>query len=90
MRRGRMKEFKDESGATWTATFQERPGDDYKGRYVLVMTPDDADSESFPLEDVRWNSVKTAKRTLETMSEKELRRRLRIAVGRGRGRVAAP
>lgn len=86
-----MRQFKDESGRVWDAQVQERPGDDYKGRFVLVMTgEDEAGENGFPLEDVRWNSLKTAERTLRTMSEKELRRRLRIALGRGLGRPVAP
>lgn len=42
-----------------------------------------------PLQDVRWNSVKTAERTLATASDVELRRRLRAARGRA-GRPVAP
>ena len=41
-----------------------------------------------PLQDVRWNSVKTAERTLATASDVELRRRLRAARGRAGGRAA--
>ena len=86
-RRGEMREFKDDSGNAWVATVQERPGDDYKGRFVFVVSPGEGGAgEEFPLEDVRWNSEKTAERTLQTMSEKELRRRLGIALGRGLGR----
>jgi len=86
-----MREFKDESGKTWVAQLQERPGDDYKGRYLLVITPEgESSQEGFPVDDVRWNSVKTAERTLQTMSGKELRRRLRIALGRGMARTAPP
>lgn len=84
-----MREFKDDSGTTWIATIQERPGDDYKGRFAFVVTPEgEAPREGFPLEDVRWNSTRTAERTLRTMSDEELRRRLRIALGRGSGRLA--
>ncbi len=78
-----MREFKDEAGVGWVASVQEREGDDYKGRFTFVVAPVGNGSQGFPLEDVRWNSQKTAERTLMTMSEKELRRRLRIARGRG-------
>lgn len=78
-----MRSFEDARGRTWTATVQEEPGADYKGRYYLVMAPVDASNERFALTDVRWNSPRTARRTIETMSLVELRRRLRQAVGRG-------
>ena len=42
-----------------------------------------------PVQDVRWNSAKTAERTLATASDVELRRRLRSALGRA-GRPGAP
>ena len=76
-----MREFQDESGATWVATVAHREGPDYKGSYHFVMTPDDG-GEPVELKDIRWNSERTARRTLQTMSEVELRRRLRSARGR--------
>jgi hypothetical protein len=80
-----MREFLDDTGARWVASFLEREGEDYKGRYCLRFVPDGgAEGRSVTVEDVRWNSPKTAERTLETMSDMELRRRLKI----GRGRVA--
>jgi hypothetical protein len=79
-----MRTFQDDSGATWVASVKERLGDDYKGRFHLVMEAEGSSPDGkVELEDVRWNSEKTAKRTLMTMSVKELRRRLRWAVGRG-------
>jgi hypothetical protein len=77
-----MRTFEDAAGAAWTAQVHETPGPDYKGRYYLVLTAEDG-SRAVRLEDVRWNSERTARRTLETMSVAELRRRLRAAVGRG-------
>lgn len=80
-----MREFEDEQGAPWVADVAERPGPDYKGRYYFVMTPRDGGAEdAVALLDIRWNNERTALRTLETMSEVELRRRLRSARGRGR------
>ena len=88
--RGPMREFKDETGGAWVARVQEIPGDDYKGRFVFVLSRQGDDSGlDYPLDDVRWNSEKTAERTLKTMSETELRRRLRIARGRGTGKASA-
>ena len=61
---------------------------DYKGRYVLVLTPVDGSADGpdeLELAEVRWNSERTAARTIATMSEVELRRRLRQAQGRREG-----
>lgn len=87
-----MRRFDDASGATWVATVKERPGTDYKGRYFLFLRPEGGDEkdegEGVALLDVRWNSRRTGERTLETMSDTELRRRLRLARGRYRARSA--
>jgi hypothetical protein len=80
-----MREFQDEGGQSWVASVAERPGDDYKGRYFLLLrTQDEGEGKGgeVTLDDVRWNTVKTAERTLKTMSEVELKRRLRWARGR--------
>ena len=76
-----MREFTDADGRSWTASIREEEGPDYKGRLYLVMTPA-GDGAPVALQDVRWNSTQTARRTLDTMSEVELRRRLRSASGR--------
>ena len=77
-----MRSFEDLAGGAWTAEVQEESGPDYKGRYYLVLATGDG-AQKVGLADVRWNSERTARRTLETMSVAELRRRLRSAVGRG-------
>ena len=80
-----MRDFTDADGGGWSAFVLEEEGPDYKGRCYLVMRPADASDRSrdVVLEDVRWNAERTARRTLDTMSVVELRRRLRAAVGRG-------
>ncbi len=79
-----MREFLDGSGRTWLARVREEPGTDYKGRYYFYVAPKDgADREGLALLDVRWNSPNAADGALTTMSEVELRRRLRSALGRG-------
>lgn len=81
--------FADGSGRTWNASVRERAGVDYKGRFHFFVWPVDGDvSEGVALEDVRWNTERTARRTLETMSGVELRRRLRQAVGRDPAQTA--
>ena len=77
-----MRKFQDEQGATWVASCKERSGDDYKGRYWFFMVRDGAEEEGVELADVQWNSLRTAERTLRTMSEAELKRRHRSAMGR--------
>ena len=80
-----MREFTDENGLIWVGTIQEESGDDYKGRYYFVFRGEsgsEGEDEVVDLTDVRWNSERTAKRTLRTMSDVELRRRLRSARGR--------
>lgn len=75
-----MRKFEDGAGRAWTARVQEREGLDYKGRFHLVFEA--GDGETAELVDVRWNSLRTAERTLLTMSQVELRRRLASARGR--------
>ena len=78
-----MKKFLDDEGNTWVASVRARPGEDYKGRYCLLLRPENAPpEEGVELSDVRWNSRRTAERTLKTMSVTELRRRHRWAMGR--------
>lgn len=77
-----MKEFTDPAGRSWVASAVEEDGTDYKGRHHLVLTPAEG-GEPLSLLDVRWNSERTARRSIETMSVVELRRRLRSAAGRG-------
>jgi hypothetical protein len=77
-----MREFTDADGRTWFASAVEEEGTDYKGRFHLVMSPSDSD-DVVELKDIRWNSERSARRTLDTMSVVELRRRLRSAEGRG-------
>lgn len=76
-----MKEFTDADGQAWTATVMEEDGADYKGRFFLVMNSAGGE-DAVELRDVRWNNERTARRSIETMSVVELRRRLRLAAGR--------
>lgn len=76
-----MNEFTDSDGRSWIASAEEEQSPDYKGRYYMVMKPADG-GKALPLRDIRWNSEKTARRTIETMSVVEMRRRLRSARGR--------
>ena len=79
-----MRQFVDDRGDPWVASVASDDGGDYKGRYYLTLEASDGDDAGtrVALADVRWNSLKTARRTLATMSGVELRRRLRSARGR--------
>jgi len=76
-----MREFTDQSGSEWVASVASEDGPDYKGRFYFVLRPKGGDG-AVALVDVRWNSERTAERTLGTMSVVELRRRLRSGLGR--------
>jgi hypothetical protein len=84
-----MREFEDHDGERWKAGIGSRDGLDYKGRFFFVVTPVKG-GPSVELQDVRWNSEHTARRTLATMSDVELRRRLRSARGRARSSGKTP
>jgi len=80
-----MKEFSDANGGRWRAHAREddSKGVDYKGRLFMVLEPvGGSAAEVLELPEVRWNSARTADRTIATMSIVELRRRLRSALGR--------
>ncbi len=82
-----MRQFRDDQGAEWVASVAAEKGGDYKGRFYLIMHRTGAEGgDPVSLVEVRWNSRRTADRTLATMSRVELRRRLRSAVGRSGAR----
>mgnify|MGYP001033741202 CR=1 FL=1 len=76
----KMRQFVDHQGKRWMASVSRADGPDYKGRFFMVLENDSGLRIS--LADIRWNTEKTARRTLQTMSDVELRRRLRSATGR--------
>ncbi|HEX7117488.1 MAG TPA: hypothetical protein VF212_01790 [Longimicrobiales bacterium] len=84
-----MRNFKDESGQEWVATAHEEETPRHHGRWVLVFHPAGATESVLPLPEVRWQSRATAERTVKTMSETELRRRLHTARGRAPSHDAA-
>ena len=78
-----MRRFHDHEGHAWVASVAQEQGGDYKGRFYFVVDGEgEHEGRRVSLTDVRWNSFRTAERTLSTMSEVELRRRLRSALGR--------
>jgi hypothetical protein len=77
-----MKRFTDEQGRGWIASALEEDTPRHHGRWYLVIRPEDGAGDELMLPEVRWQSRHTAERTLSSMSDFELRRRLRIASGR--------
>jgi hypothetical protein len=77
-----MKPFSDENGAAWVASAREEQTPRHHGRWYLVFHPEHVDaaagSEALTMPEVRWQTRATAERTLLTMSDFELRRRLHI------------
>jgi hypothetical protein len=78
-----MREFADADGQQWIADVAARETPDYKGQFHLVMRPAVGGEDVIDLSEVRWNSERSARRTIQSMSLVELRRRLRSALGRG-------
>lgn len=79
-----MVTFKDDEGREWVATAREEDTPRHHGRWYLILHPADAVEPELTIPEVRWQTLHTAERTLETMSAFELRRRLRLGLGRRR------
>jgi hypothetical protein len=71
-----MKTFTDESGSSWVASAREEDTPRHHTRWYLTF--EGPDGSVFPTPEVRWQTRATAERTLLTMSDFELRRRLHI------------
>lgn len=71
-----MKTFSDESGTSWVASAREEDTPRHHTRWYLTI--EGADGAVFRIPEVRWQTRATAERTLRTMSDFELRRRLHI------------
>jgi hypothetical protein len=74
-----MRRFNDSAGTPWLATAREERTPRHHGRFYLVFRPADDGATEFAVSEVRWQNLATAERTLRTMSESELQRRLRWA-----------
>ena len=74
-----MKNFLDDQGREWTATAREEATPRHHGRWYLVFHPAADPALLLPLPEVRWQTRQSAARTLRTMSEFELLRRLLAA-----------
>jgi len=77
-----MKPFQDESGRAWVAGAREEHTPRHHGRWYLVFHPEAEPERVLPMPEVRWQTPRSAARTLATMSEFELRRRLHVLLER--------
>lgn len=71
-----MRNFHDEQGREWTATAREEATPRHHGRWHLAFHPAGEPGQLIPLPEIRWQTPDSAARTLRTMSEFELLRRL--------------
>ena len=83
-----MRHFHDDQGREWVATAREEATPRHHGRWYLAFHPAGDASAPLPLPEIRWQTAQSAARTLGTMSEFELLRRLLSA--RRRAGAEAP
>ena len=84
-----MKTFQDEHGGTWVATAREESTPRHHGRWYLVFHPTSDEDRLLAMPEVRWQTYASARRTLATMSDFELRRRLHLLFERELSEVGA-
>ncbi len=77
-----MKNFTDERGGKWVARAVEENTPRHHGKWYLVFEPVERPGERLPVPEVRWQTQASGARTLRTMSDFELRRRLNAALQR--------
>lgn len=73
-----MKPFTDETGGRWVASAREEDTPRHHGRWYLVFHAEGNEADLLSMPEVRWQTSATARRTLLTMSDFELRRRLHL------------
>lgn len=83
-----MREFFDENGEAWVASAREEHTARHHGRWYLVFHRAGDEATLLPMPEVRWQTHATAERTLRTMSEFELRRRLTTVSARAGATVS--
>lgn len=77
-----MIRFTDSHGQEWIADAQEEATPRHHGRWFLTFQRADDPNTQLALPEVRWQTHETALRTLRTMSDFELRRRVGVALRR--------
>jgi hypothetical protein len=74
-----MRTFTDDAGVQWTAEAREEDTPRHHGRWYLVFRSATAEVET---PEVRWQTRASADRILRTISDFELRRRLKNVLAR--------
>jgi hypothetical protein len=77
-----MRKFKDEAGQNWIALPTHEESVRHHGTWYLVFRSEATPAKKLDVPEIRWQTAATAERTLQTMSEFELQRRLHSAVAR--------
>jgi hypothetical protein len=77
-----MRTFQTENGERWVASAAREHTERHHGVWYLVFHREGDITHRLPVSEVRWQTRATAERTLRTMSEFELRRRLQSALAR--------
>jgi hypothetical protein len=77
-----MKTFQGEDGREWMATTAEEDVPRHHGLWYMVLRSTGDDAVELALPEVRWQTRHTADRSIQAMSDFELRRRLRMAARR--------
>lgn len=87
-----MRTFSDTTGSEWIASAREEETPRHHGRWFLTFRTTTAGAPAdYALPEIRWQNRQTAERTIRTMSDGELRRRLDLARARSpRGASTAP
>ena len=85
-----MRSFVAADGRPWLASAREEQTPRHHGRWYLIFHEAEDDGRLYPMPEVRWQTRQSAERTLRTMSEFELRRRLDTVLGRAAADVANP
>jgi hypothetical protein len=69
-----MRSFTDDAGTEWIADAHEEDTPRHHGRWYLVFR---SGEQELPMPEVRWQTRSSAERIIKTMSDFELRRRLK-------------
>lgn len=78
-----MRSINDEQGNVWVATATEEDTPRHHGRWYMIFHPEGANAPVLAVPEIRWQTKQSGERTIATMSEFELRRRLDSALARG-------
>ncbi len=74
-----MRTFTDEEGREWVAMAAEEDVPRHHGRWYMLIRSARDEGPELVLPEVRWQTLHTAERSINTMSRFELVRRLRMA-----------